>query len=74
MSIDEVKFRKPVEPGVLLRLDVEIVQKKRPRHQVRGTCDWSTASSPPKREFMAMITGSAQEPDIPQVALTGRLC
>ena len=28
MSIDEVKFRKPVEPGVLLRLEVEFVQKR----------------------------------------------
>ena len=28
MSIDNVKFRKPVEPGVLLRLEVEFVQKR----------------------------------------------
>lgn len=28
MSIDGVKFRKPVEPGVLLRLEVEFVQKR----------------------------------------------
>lgn len=28
MSIDSVKFRKPVEPGVLLRLEVEFVQKR----------------------------------------------
>ena len=28
MSIDNVKFRKPVEPGVLLRLQVEFVQKR----------------------------------------------
>lgn len=28
MSIDDVKFRKPVEPGVLLRLEVEFVQKR----------------------------------------------
>ena len=28
MSIDGVKFRKPVEPGVLLRLKVEFVQKR----------------------------------------------
>ena len=28
MSIDEVKFRKPVEPGVLLRLEVDFVQKR----------------------------------------------
>ena len=28
MAIDEAKFRAPVEPGVLLRLDVEFVQKR----------------------------------------------
>jgi len=28
MSIDGVKFRKPVEPGVLLRLQVEFLQKR----------------------------------------------
>lgn len=28
MSIDGVKFRKPVEPGVLLRLEVNFVQKR----------------------------------------------
>ncbi|MBX3595190.1 MAG: 3-hydroxyacyl-ACP dehydratase FabZ [Sphingomonas sp.] len=28
MSIDGVKFRKPVEPGVLLRLECEFVQKR----------------------------------------------
>ncbi len=28
MAIDEAKFRQPVEPGVLLRLEVEFVQKR----------------------------------------------
>ena len=28
MAIDEAKFRAPVEPGVLLRLDVEFVHKR----------------------------------------------
>ena len=28
MAIDEAKFRVPVEPGVLLRLEVEFVQKR----------------------------------------------
>jgi len=28
LTIDGVKFRKPVEPGVLLRLEVEFVQKR----------------------------------------------
>ena len=29
MAIDAAKFRKPVEPGVLLRLEAEFVQKRR---------------------------------------------
>ena len=28
MAIEEAKFRKPLEPGVLLRLEVEFVQKR----------------------------------------------
>ncbi|HYZ47587.1 MAG TPA: 3-hydroxyacyl-ACP dehydratase FabZ [Sphingomonas sp.] len=28
MAIEDAKFRKPVEPGVLLRLEVEFVQKR----------------------------------------------
>ncbi len=28
MAIDEAKFRQPVEPGILLRLEVEFVQKR----------------------------------------------
>jgi 3-hydroxyacyl-[acyl-carrier-protein] dehydratase len=28
MAIDEAKFRSPVEPGVLLRLEVEFIQKR----------------------------------------------
>ena len=28
MSIDGVKFRRPVEPGVLLKLEVEFIQKR----------------------------------------------
>ena len=28
MAIDEAKFRTPVEPGVLLRLEVEFIQKR----------------------------------------------
>src|SRR5687768_18526774 len=30
MAIDGAKFRTPVEPGVLLRLDVEFLQKRAP--------------------------------------------
>ena len=35
MAIDGAKFRAPVEPGVLLRLEVEFVQKRAHRLQVR---------------------------------------
>ena len=35
MAIEEAKFRKPVEPGVLLRLKVEFVQKRSRGVQVR---------------------------------------
>ncbi len=37
MAIDGAKFRTPVEPGVLLQLDVDFVQKRSTRVQVRGT-------------------------------------
>ncbi len=73
MSIDEVKFRKPVEPGVLLRLEVEIVQKKRPRHQVRGARD-GRRQARRRGEVHGDDHGSAQGLTSPQVALTGRLC
>ena len=43
MAIDGAKFRKPVEPGVLLRLEVEFVQKRATRVQVRRPGDASTA-------------------------------
>ena len=36
MAIDGAKFRAPVEPGVLLRIEVEFVQKRGDRLQVRG--------------------------------------
>ena len=49
MAIDGAKFRKPVEPGVLLRLEVEFVQKRAQRLQVRRQGATSTASSPPRR-------------------------
>ena len=35
MAIEGAKFRAPVEPGVLLRLEVEFVQKRATRLQVR---------------------------------------
>ena len=39
MAIEGAKFRQPVEPGVLLRLEVEFVQKRSTRLQIRRTRD-----------------------------------
>jgi 3-hydroxyacyl-[acyl-carrier-protein] dehydratase len=54
MSIDGVKFRKPVEPGVLLRLEVEFVQKRSRvcKFAGRATIDGEVAA---ECEFTAMI-------------------
>ena len=54
MAIDGAKFRKPVEPGVLLRLEVEFVQKRSQRLQVRGQGD-ARRRSRRRGEFTAMI-------------------
>jgi 3-hydroxyacyl-[acyl-carrier-protein] dehydratase len=54
MSIDNVKFRKPVEPGVLLRLEVEFLQKRARVCKFRGRAllDGEVAT---ECEFTAMI-------------------
>lgn len=54
MAIDGVKFRKPVEPGVLLRLEVEFVQKRSRvcKFTGRATIDGELAA---ECEFTAMI-------------------
>ena len=54
MSIDGVKFRKPVEPGVLLRLEVEFVQKRSSvcKFAGRATIDGQLAA---EANFTAMI-------------------
>ena len=54
MSIDGVKFRKPVEPGVLLRLEVEFLQKRSRvcRFAGRAMLDGEIAT---ECEFTAMI-------------------
>jgi 3-hydroxyacyl-[acyl-carrier-protein] dehydratase len=54
MSIDGVKFRKPVEPGVLLRLEVEFVQKRARvcKFAGRATLEGEIAT---ECEFTAMI-------------------
>jgi 3-hydroxyacyl-[acyl-carrier-protein] dehydratase len=54
MSIDEAKFRVPVEPGVLLRLEVEFVQKRAKvcKFAGRALVDGQLAA---EARFMAMI-------------------
>jgi 3-hydroxyacyl-[acyl-carrier-protein] dehydratase len=54
MSIDNVKFRKPVEPGCLLRLEVEFLQKRSRvcKFAGRATLDGEIAT---ECEFTAMI-------------------
>jgi len=54
MSIDGVKFRKPVEPGVLLRLEVEFLQKRSRvcKFAGRSLLDGEVAT---ECEFTAMI-------------------
>ena len=54
MSIDGVKFRKPVEPGVLLRLEVEFIQKRSRvcKFAGRALLDGEVAT---ECEFTAMI-------------------
>lgn len=59
MAIEEAKFRKPVEPGVLLRLEAEFVQK-RPRvsrFAARATVDGQVVA---EASFTAMIADPPQ--------------
>jgi len=54
MAIDGAKFRKPVEPGVLLKLEVEFVQKRATvcKFAGRATIDGQVAA---EANFTAMI-------------------
>ena len=54
MAIDDAKFRSPVEPGVLLKLDVEFVQKRSSvcKFAGRATVDGKLAA---EANFTAMI-------------------
>ncbi len=54
MSIDDAKFRSPVEPGVLLHLEVEFVQKRSKicKFSGRATIDGKVAA---EASFTAMI-------------------
>ncbi|HEU4960022.1 MAG TPA: 3-hydroxyacyl-ACP dehydratase FabZ [Sphingomonas sp.] len=54
MAIDGAKFRKPVEPGVLLKLEVEFVQKRATvcKFAGRATIDGQIAA---EANFTAMI-------------------
>lgn len=60
MSIDGVKFRKPVEPGVLLKLEVEFVQKRSRVCKFAGkaTLNGEVAT---ECEFTAMIADPPSE-------------
>ena len=49
MAIDGAKFRQPVEPGVLLRLEVEFVQKRASVCKFAGRATDRRRSSPPRR-------------------------
>jgi 3-hydroxyacyl-[acyl-carrier-protein] dehydratase len=59
MAIDGAKFRKPVEPGVLLQLDVEFVQKRSSvcKFSGRATIDGQLAA---EANFTAMIADPPQ--------------
>ncbi len=60
MAIDNAKFRAPVEPGVLLRLEVEFVQKRSNvcRFAGRATVDGKVAA---EANFTAMIADPAAD-------------
>ncbi len=57
MAIDGAKFRRPVEPGVLLRLEVEFTHKKAnvSKFAGRATVDGKLAA---EAQFTAMIADS----------------
>jgi 3-hydroxyacyl-[acyl-carrier-protein] dehydratase len=55
MAIEGAKFPLPVEPGCLLQLDVEFIQKPSDCLQVRRQGNGLMASLPPKPNFTAMI-------------------
>ena len=60
MSIDEAKFRAPVEPGVLLRLEVEFAQKRATvcKFAGRALIGEQLAAEP---RFMAMIADQPRD-------------
>jgi 3-hydroxyacyl-[acyl-carrier-protein] dehydratase len=55
MAIEEAKFRKPVEPGCLLRLEASFVQRRATvcKFEGRATVDGQLAA---EARFTAMIT------------------
>ena len=60
MAIEGAKFRKPVEPGVLLRLEVEFTQKRARvcKFAGRATIDGDVAA---EASFTAMIADAPQD-------------
>lgn len=55
MAIEGAKFRKPVEPGMLLNLHVEIVQAKRAVCKFTGKATFDDGSLAAECSFTAMI-------------------
>lgn len=55
MSIDKVKFRKPVVPGDQVRYEVEVIQKRSSAWKFSGKA-YVGDSVATEAEFMAMIT------------------
>ena len=80
MSIEGAKFRKPVEPGVLLQPRSRIRPEARERLQIRRPAQASTGSSPPKRihrddrrspRRLNLSGWTAERPHIPPAARCG---
>lgn len=59
MSIDNAKFRKPVEPGVLLHLDVELEKARGPVRRYKGVARVGETVMA-TAEFSAMIADPPQ--------------
>jgi UDP-N-acetylglucosamine acyltransferase len=68
VGIDEAKFRRPVLPGDQLRLDVQLVQRKRNLYRVRGEI-----RAGEQRVAEARILLSLVEVPAPQVDATARV-
>ncbi len=59
MSLDNVKFRKPVVPGDRLQLDIEVQKKKGPIWKQKGTATVD-GQKVAEAEIMAMVVDRAE--------------